>query len=207
MNHTEYDALVGSFYEVLSAKLPFDKTVVSIYDKIKELHDSTKREDLQRYFISLAENHERNNTSLKDITLTYCMLSECLSMVETLDYGNCFLESDKIRLSTTKNKLATMFCVSRAKFYSRFKEQINRTLSKTKVFDKYFEKNNNISRRITQEQYSDSKFTARAKRAPKANTRTRLSPNERHNLVDALSLSGFIDSLDGDNLQNNEKEQ
>lgn len=207
MNHTEYDALVGSFYEVLSAKLPFDKTVVSIYDKIKELHDSTKREDLQRYFIGLAENHERNNTSLKDITLTYCMLSACLSMVEALDYGNCFLESDKIRLSTTKDKLATMFYVSRAKFYSRFKEQINRTLSKTKVFDKYFEKITIFPEESLKNNTQIANSPPVAKRAPKANTRTRLSPNERHNLVDALSLSGFIDSLDGDNLQNNEKEQ
>lgn len=202
MDHTEYDALVWSFYGVLSAKLPFDKTVVSIYDKIKELNSSTKRADLQRYFIDLTESHKRNSTSLKDITLTYCILSECLSMVETLDYGNCFLESDKIRLSTTKDKLATMFCVSRAKFYSRFKEQINKTLSKTRVFDEYFEKNSNITQRSTQEQYSNRKFTAPAKRAPKANTRTRLSPNERSKIVDALSLLVFVDSLDGDNLQN-----
>ncbi len=199
MNYNEYDELIGSFYGILSSNSSFNTKTSEIFDKLKTLSNSFSRAELQGFFIDLSESHERKNDTRKNITRTYCLLSECVMRAEYLDYGECFLPSDKIRFSTTKGNLAMMFTVARAKFYDRFKQEINTTLKKSKVFDEYFEKNSNATRRSTQEQYSKENYKAQSKRTPKANTRTGLSASERHRLIEALDYWAFSDALDGDN--------
>lgn len=199
MNYNEYDELIGSFYGILSSNSSFNTKTSEIFDKLKDLSGLYRRAELQGFFIDLSESHERKNDTRKNITRTYCMLSGCVMRAEHLDYGECFLPLDKIRLSTTKGNLAMMFTVARAKFYDRFKQEINTTLKKSKVFDEYFEKNSNATRRSTQEQYSKENYKAQSKRTPKANTRTGLSASERHRLIEALDYWAFSDALDGDN--------
>lgn len=209
MNYNEYDELICSFYSILSTKASFNTQVSAIFDKLKELSNSSSRSKLQGYFINLAESHERQADTRKNITRTYCMLSECVVRAEHLNYGECFLDSDRIRLSTTKDNLSMMFTVARAKFYDRFKQEINTTLKKSRVFDEYFEKNrmektkptkNRTHRKnIPNDGYSKDKFTCPEQEMPKVNTKVRLSASKRKNLLDALDYEIFSDALDGDN--------